>query len=344
MVIDQKSFLASGALSALGAGFKLRNTKWDDLNDVAQLIYDVCEAEGDTTVAVTSGELKVNWQDPSFSIETDAWLVETEEGRIVGYEEFSDEHAHASLHTDGYVHPDFKGNGIGTTLLCVIEERARREIARAEPDLRISLQSSFHNHDERGHSIHTAQGYHVVRYFWRMEINLQEPPPAPVLPEGMELRPFDMEKDAHAVWEATEEAFHDHWGSHFTPFEKWKHYKFDLEDFDPRLWLVAWDGDQIAGFSQNRCRMGIGWIGTLGVRRLWRQQGLGRALLLQSFGEFYQRGMKTIGLGVDASSPTGATSLYLTAGMHAVSEFVVYEKELRAGREPESKMSYTSGI
>ena len=44
-----------------------------------------------------------------------SWL-KTADGRIVGYEEFSNGHEHAILHTDGYVHPDFKGRGIGTTL------------------------------------------------------------------------------------------------------------------------------------------------------------------------------------------------------------------------------------
>ncbi len=42
--------------------------------------------------------------------------------------------------------------------------------------------------------------------------------------------------------------------------------------------------------------------------------------------------MKTIGLGVDASNPTGATRLYQGAGMYIASEFITYEKELRAGK------------
>ena len=51
--------------------------------------------------------------------------------------------------------------------------------------------------------------------------------------------------------------------------------------------------------------------------------------------EFYKRGEKVIGLGVDASNPTGATRLYERAGMHVASEFVIYEKEYRPGKEPE---------
>ena len=97
--------------------------------------------------------------------------------------------------------------------------------------------------------------------------------------------------------------------------------------------MIAWDGDEVAGFSQNRVRMGIGWVGTIAVRRPWRGKGLGLALMTQTFGEFYKRGMYTIGLGVDAENPTGATRLYQKAGMHPASEHVTYEKELRAGRK-----------
>jgi hypothetical protein len=42
--------------------------------------------------------------------------------------------------------------------------------------------------------------------------------------------------------------------------------------------------------------------------------------------------MKTIGLGVNANNPTGATRLYQKVGMHPASEHVTCEKVLRPGR------------
>ncbi len=51
------------------------------------------------------------------------------------------------------------------------------------------------------------------------------------------------------------------------------------------------------------------------MRRPWRRQGLGEALLLRSFQAFRERGYTRGTLGVDASSPTGATRLYERAGM-----------------------------
>jgi mycothiol synthase len=319
----------------LAPGLTLRSAQWVDLNAVTQLIYDVCEADGDVTVAVTPEELKLEWQTPGFNIETDGLVAVTKDGRIVGYEEFVNEHEHTKLRTDGYVHPNFKGLGIGTLLLRAIEMRAQQEIALAQPDLRVYIRSTMDSHDNDGRSIHENAGYHPIRFHWRMQTDLEAPPPAATWPEGIELRPFERDKHARAVLEAQNEAFQDHWGGHAISFEQWELRKFGRADFDPSLWMIAWDSRsaQIAGFSQNRYRMGIGWIGTLGVRLPWRKRGLGQALLLHSFGEFFNRGTKTIGLGVDAQNPNGATRLYQRVGMHAASEFITYEKELRAGRE-----------
>jgi mycothiol synthase len=313
----------------------LRFAQWADLSAVTQLIYDVCEADGDTTVAVTEEEMALEWKSPGFNIETDGIVAVTADGRVVGYEEFTNDFEYAKLNTDGYVHPQFKGLGIATSMMKLIEERARKDIALAAPDVRVYLRSTLDNHDENGKSVHESCGFSPIRYHWRMNIDLSAPPPAVVFPDGIELRPFVREEHSLAVLDAQNEAFRDHWGSHDMTFEQWELRKFGREDFDPSLWMIAWDGDQIAGFSQNRYRMGIGWVGTLGVRRPWRKMGLGYSLLIHSFGEFYKRGTKTIGLGVDASNPTGATRLYQKAGMQAASEFVTYEKELRPGRSLE---------
>jgi len=316
----------------LSPNLVLRPAQWSDLELVTQLIYDVCAADGDAAVAVTSKELKHEWEKPGFILEKDAYVVDTPEGRIVGFEEFNNYHLHAILVTDGYVHPEYRGLGIGTSLLRVIERRAREELLLAEPDLRVSLESDVDNRDPASRDLFQQEGYQPIRYHWRMEIVLQKPPAEPKFPQGIELRSFVKGEHDVAVWQAQNEAFRDHWGSHEVSLEEWRRTRFGDPEFDPTLWAIAWDGDQVAGFSLNRYRMGNGWIRTLGVRRPWRKRGLGKAILLHSFGEFYKRGKTTIGLGVDAQNPTGATRLYQKVGMYAASEFVTYEKELRPGR------------
>ncbi|HAV78677.1 MAG TPA: hypothetical protein DCX53_15115 [Anaerolineae bacterium] len=317
----------------LSPDLNLRPAQWTDLDAVAQLILDVCTNDGDPTVAVTTEELAREWKSPGFVLEKNAFVVETSDGRIVGFEEFDNKHAHADLMGDGYVHPDFMGRGIGTAMLRALEVRAREDMELAEPDLRVFIRNGMSIGDTVARAMHESEGYKAIRFSWRMEITLDEAPSLPKFPDGIELRPFEMEHDL-AVYKAHEEAFSDHWGHTPRPYEDWTHR---MKDNDRSLWLIAWDGDQIAGYSLNRPRMGIGWVGTLGVRRAWRKRGLGKALLLQSFAELYKRGHSVIGLGVDASSPTGATRLYQKAGMKVAAEYVIYEKELRSGREPEGQ-------
>src|SRR5690349_11697711 len=210
----------------LAPGLALRPAQWADLNAVTQLIYDVCEADGDVTVAVTPEELKLEWQTPGFNIETDSIVAVTEEGRIVGYEEFVNEHEHSKLRTDGYVHPRCKGLGIGTALLQMIEARARQEIALAQPGVRVFIHSTIDSHDNDGRSIHENAGYSPIRFHWRMQIDLDAPPPTVRFPDGIELRPFVKDEHAQAVLDAQNESFRDHWGSHANSLEEWTLRKF----------------------------------------------------------------------------------------------------------------------
>jgi mycothiol synthase len=313
----------------LDSGLTLRSARWTDINAVAKLTHDVAEMEGDALFVQSAEELANDWKSGGFNVKRDVFVVETREGHLVGSEEFYNENGHYQLKADGCVHPEFRGLGIGSTLLEKVAERAQAEMALAAPDVRVFIRSMVNNKDEAGHTLLRNNGYSPVRYFWRMEIKLQEAPVSVTFPDGIKLQPFIKDEQAIAVWQADNEAFRDHWGSHDRTFEEWSHGKFSNPNFDPTLWMIAWEGNEIAGFSQNRYRKGIGWIGTIAVRRPWRGRGLGLALIYHTYGEFYKRGTTTIGLGVDSANLTGATRLYQRAGMVVAGEFAMYEKELR---------------
>ena len=222
---DQIQFdLETESERILPATLSLRAAQWADLESVAQLILDVCTKDGDPSVATSPEDLRNEWETPGFDIETDAWVVTTSDGRVVGYEELYNRYAHASLRGDGYVHPDFEGRGIGTALLRVMEARARQQIDLAEPEQRVFVRNAMENRDMRAREMHANEGYNPVRYTWRMETTLEEAPPAPAWPEGVELRPFDLEQHDYLVYRAHEEAFRDHWGSVLHPYEHWQHH------------------------------------------------------------------------------------------------------------------------
>ncbi len=133
--------------------------------------------------------------------------------------------------------------------------------------------------------------------------------------------------DERRAYELIEEAFVRP-GRAPVSYEEWRRFVVERGDFDRSLAFLAVRGREIAGTGM--CLMdpagGEGWVRQLAVDSRYRGQGLGKALLLHAFGEFYRRGATRAGLGVDANNPS-ATKLYLGVGMRALQEYVQYERK-----------------
>ena len=283
-----------------------------------------------------------NWETPGFDPQSNIRLVEDASGELVGATEVWDT-SEVPVHpwVSGNVDHDHEGLGIGSYLMAWAEQRATQVIDRVPDDARVMMSvGTYHGHQPSAQLLED-RGYTADRFFWRMTIDLEEPPESPKWPPGIQLKPFDRDRDAKTVYRAEDEAFEDHWGhvpeSFERGFEQWSHSSFHESAYDPGLWFIAWDHDQIAGLARARPRADddpeMGWIRTLSVRRPWRRQGLALALLQRSFGEFWERGTFKVGLGVDGKNPTGATRLYEKAGMKVSLRWDTYAKELRPGKE-----------
>ena len=179
----------------------------------------------------------------------------------------------------------------------------------------------------------TARGYPQIRSSWTMEIEFSVAAPSePVVPDGIEFRQYRHPGDEQAVHDLVMDAFSDHWGFRATPIEDWREFNTKSRFFDPDLWLLAFGGDELAGASLNYPERGdepgVGWVGTLGVRKAWRRRGLGEALLRRSFAMLHARGLRKVRLGVDAENTTGATRLYERVGMHVIRRSNTWERAL----------------
>jgi mycothiol synthase len=215
------------------------------------------------------------------------------------------------------VHPRAKGRGLGAQLVDRSEAWANGRAPRVH---QVALGG-----DEAAERLFLARGYHEARRFYEMAIHLDA---APAVPGGVVVEPF-REEEVRAFHAALDEAFQDHWEHHSHPFDEWWARHRKSVNFDPSLWFLIRDGDEIAAVARNEPdRNGGGYVGALGVRRPWRGRGYGRALLLHTFAEFYNRGTPRVTLGVDAQNPTGATKLYESVGMDVEQENVVFEKAL----------------
>jgi mycothiol synthase len=331
--------IASATLSRPTDTFAMRPATVDDLPEAVAL-FNLCSREMIGQDEFSLEAIRNEWADPNMNLETNTRVVRTKDGALAGYVEIWNIAPYVQCWIWARVHPEHRDRGIGTMLMDWAEERAQTAIAKAPDGARVYVASAINSTHQPTIELLTDRGFRRVRSFWTMAIDLDGPPPAPAWPRGIAVRPMRPGQE-RAVYAATDEAFKDHWGHVEAPFEEgfalWQHRALNDPDCDTSLWFLAMDGEEIAGVAlcwpKTTEDPDMGWVGTLGVRRPWRRHGLGMALLRHSFAELGRRGRRRVGLGVDASSLTGAARLYEKAGMRPIREFIAFEKDLRPGTD-----------
>ena len=288
-------------------------TTLDDLRRTYATLVN-CDPDRDILLAEVDGEVvayaRVFWQD----------LVEG--GR--SYENF------------GFVHPAWRRRGIGTTLHRLNEARLR-DIAEVHGDEVGTkwLASETVDADAGGAAVLRADGYRAARFYYDMVARTLDGIHAPPMPDGLELRPPTRDQ-YRAIWEASAEAFRDHWGEQEWAEADWKRFDANPDHADPRFWRIGWDGDQVAGAivttvpTEENERHGRSrvYVSMVSVRRPWRRRGLARALLASSLAGARDAGFTSASLGVDTDSPTGATALYRSLGFVPERTFTAWRKPI----------------
>ena len=258
------------------------------------------------------------------------------DGTLIGYTntEWREEDNGACPHLIHlHLAPEWRGRGLELAMQRHMEHRARAAAA-AGPDgahhlFASKVPETWHARAE----MLLSQGYAAVRYFFEMQRPLGGDLPPVFLPAGLAFRP-PLPEHYRAIWEADEESHRDSWG-HVAPSEEDYRAWVATPDLDPSLWVVAWDGDQVAGAAINVVhksdhgeRDTWGETDDLFVRRPWRKRGLGRALLVGTLHLFKARELTTAGLGVDAENLSGALRLYESVGFRPYQRVAYYRKPM----------------
>jgi mycothiol synthase len=310
-------------------GYTTRPATWEDLASMVEL-FRQSDLVDWGEVDMTETSVRHDWESPHLDMSTDTWVV-TADGRdgSVAYGSLLALDAHRQLETWGVVHPAHRGRGVGSHLLDVIEARAAEHERLAPLRGEVVLRPGVVGPDAAAHRLVEARAYRRVRHFWRMDATLTDDLPRPRRSEGVRLRPFVFGQDDRAVYATNQEAFADHWGFVQRGFDEWTEHRFHESAFDPTLWFVGEVGGEVVGVLQGLDDQGLAWVGMLGVRPAWQRRGIGEALLRRAFIEFRRRGYDRVGLLVDSTNETGATTLYERVGMHVTRQFDIYEKRLR---------------
>lgn len=320
----------------LPANYTVRPPVEEDIDAIIDLMYACDMAEVGESDRFTPDDIRSDWE--KLDLATDAWCIFSPQGELAAYGTFWSHDAanYGRVYADGYVHPAYKGLGLGATLLDLIDARSA-EVAASHPEgTRLVLVNNIIASNAAARALFEAYNYTLTRVFFTMHIELDHEPAPALWPEGISVRACDGSvEDIQRAYGVIEEGFQDHFAHTPRTFEEWQSYMV-REDFDPSLWFLAMDGEAVVGAILCRIRdreAGHGWISQLAVLAPWRRRGLGSALLQHAFGALYQRGLKRAGLGVDGQSLTGAQRLYERAEMQVTMSMGRYDKELRAGRE-----------
>ncbi len=260
-------------------------------------------------------------------------------GRMVAFSEaYLVEKSDGQLKCCQYAHvlPEFRGEGLREALLRHNEKKLREAVSHKPLLGRVVFQSWALSRPNDWQRILSSEGYEEKWHVLEMvRPDLEDIPDAP-LPEGLALRKIT-EEDYRKVWDASKEAF---MGQPWSDPKLWDeaHYRqwLKLPQFEPGLWQIAWDGDEVVGSVQsfidveeNRAfGRRRGHTERVFVAPSWRGKGVAKALLARSLRLLKEKGMTEATLDTEEANVHEAYKVYQRMGFETVHQFTFYEKPI----------------
>ena len=149
-----------------------RSPKMEDLVTITELIR-ACDVDEYGLADSTMEDLASNWHQPGFNLATDAWVIVTNKGQAVGFTCVW-HRDYEQIFTFVCAHPEYRGRGIGTLLLRLVEERARQHVRNARPDTRVTLCGTVSSLNEQAKRLFEREGYTSIRKIWRIEVGAND--------------------------------------------------------------------------------------------------------------------------------------------------------------------------
>lgn len=319
------------------SGYSLRRPTTDDLPAI-QAVLDAAESADLGEPCRHEMEFAVVASTSRIDLERGVWVAVAPDGSLVACGWLWElREGDTEFVADHYVHPDHRDGPADDLLVDAFEDAVARLHAGTPTMTRLILFAEDSNAGRRASL--QARGFEHVRDFYGMRIGLHPGLSPAAWPEGIVVRSIKPGEDARVAYEASEEAFSEHFLFGPTPFADWLTCTIDRHDCDPSLWLLAWHRDEVAGqvWAVVRDEGGpaaVGLVEDLSVRKPWRGRGLGAALLAEVFRLLGERGCRATRLFVDVQNATGALGVYERAGMVVERRINAYARELKGSSGP----------
>ena len=149
-----------------------RSPKMEDMVSITELVR-ACDGDEYSLADSTMEDLISNWHQPGFNMAKDAWVIVTHKGQAVGFTCVW-HRDYEQIFTFVCVHPEYRGRGIGTLLLRLVEERARQHVRNASPGSQVTLCSTVSSLNEQAKRLFEREGYSALRTIWRIEVGAND--------------------------------------------------------------------------------------------------------------------------------------------------------------------------
>jgi mycothiol synthase len=302
----------------------------------ASLAAAICEADDDDDI-LGEDDLAEAFDDPESDFERGSIAAYDGEAMIAHCALFPRTEADPihMMHMWGGVHPDYRGLGIGSSMLTWAERAARPMHAARFPGRPLALLGQCLAKVTGAGALFEANGYRQTRWFHSMECDLSScVPPQADLPHGIRIVGYTADRSQDALL-VRNEAFRDHWDNTETSQESWNYF-MSFGAFRPAFSFLAYDGSEpvciLMGHEYDAYTRAMGkrdlHVALVGTRKHARKRGIASALLVRALTAAKDDGCGSASLGVDADSPTGAVGVYERIGFAVKDTWVAMIKML----------------
>ncbi len=159
-----------------------------DAHTVAELMI-ACDSAEAGVASSTAEAVLTGWQTTGFNLQTDAWIIVTREGEGGAYADvqYRNNGDTGEFVTLLRVHPRYRGRGVETFLLRLVEMRARQRMHALPCAQPVCISATLSSLDQQAREVFEQEGYELVRRFWRLGVAIEEDGPVETIQPNVEL-------------------------------------------------------------------------------------------------------------------------------------------------------------
>lgn len=299
----------------------VRSYRPSDFGEIIRLLSEAKHIEPDRPF-VSSVALAERLARPNFSPEEHLLVVEAD-GKIIGYTEITSEPGIGRTVFDCLVHPRRRRQGVASRLLARAMKRSRAMGASV-------AQVSIDEAANAGMALLSRAGFRFARRFIEMRLDFYNARLTHVKEGPFTIRKLHFD-ESEKLTRIQNRSFAGSWGFHPNTDEEIR-YRLTLDGGGPEDVIMAYRDQKPVAYCWTRALLQAdgtrkGEIHMLGVDPDFRNQDIGREILLRGLLDLKRRGLRLVDLTVDEENHA-ARQLYESLGFRSHATSVWYEKRI----------------